>query len=58
MSEEKNRTDLKDEDLKKVSGGGGKPLVCTSGSASSGFETCPLPALKGRFQQCAACRLK
>ena len=49
MSEEKNKTDLKDEDLKKVSGGGGKPLVCTSGSASSGFEACPLPHWKVDF---------
>lgn len=58
MSEEKNKADLKDEDLKKVSGGGGKPSVCVSNMHRSSFETCPHPASIGHYAQCATCPLK
>lgn len=57
MSEEMNKTDLKDEDLKKVTGGG-KPKICTPGMRSSSYATCPNSSLKGQFQQCATCSLK
>lgn len=58
MSEEKNKTDLKDEDLKKVTGGGGKLQFCTVNNRDDVFDACPHPETKGKCAQCSTCSLK
>ena len=56
MSEEKNKTNLKDEDLKKVTGGG-KLIFCQNYIYRDNYETCPNTAVKGKCSNCGNCSL-
>ena len=56
MSKEKNRIDLKDEDLEKVTGGG-KPKICGFSNRTDQYTTCPISSVKGQCIQCGSCPL-